>query len=403
MDKKIGKEASKLLFGDLIYILTSVFINTFLVSYLLQVTNDNITKVATYYITVHIIRFIGALVIGRSIKRYPNICKQVLSLSAIIRAFFILLIVALNKNMVYYYIFVAGVYAVSEVLYWGTHELMYISLTNNSNRSNFITIKKVLGQAINIVVPAILGASIELVSFNKIAVYVFILSILQIGATLSIKNSQILRDNKKYSMAEFRAKIKKEKLVDITRFARASVFYGAFEKTASKIIIVITMMTFKTSMSLGILTTVFALCSMIAIMIYNKLDKRRSNKHIFIILAILIILSVIGLLLNINKTTLIIYNLCYMIGLGIYDVVYNIKKGNIVVDNKIEKYKEEYVAYVTAAISMGRIIGYILMLIAGILNDLIFFKLLLILITVAIPLFTGSLLKLEKYTEERRK
>ena len=84
-----------------------------------------------------------------------------------------------------------------------------------------------------------------------------------------------------------------------------------------------------------------------------------------------------------------------MVGFGIYDVVYNIKKANIVVDNELEEYKEEYLAYVTASISFGRIIGYSMMLIAGVLNSLLFFKLLLVVTTIAIPVFTRYLIKLE--------
>lgn len=117
MNKRIGKEAKKLLFGDLIYILTGVFINTFLVAYFLQVTDDNISKIALYYLTVHAIRFIGSLAVGEHIKKHPDIIKLVLSLSVIARAVFILFIVVLKEEIVRNYIWVASIYALSEVLY----------------------------------------------------------------------------------------------------------------------------------------------------------------------------------------------------------------------------------------------------------------------------------------------
>lgn len=396
MNKRIGKEAKKLLLADLIYILTGVFINTFLVAYFLEITNDNITKVALYYLTVHSIRFIGSLVIGEHIKKHPEITKQVLSLSVITRAIFILFIVVLKENIINNYIWVAGVYSMSEILYWSTHEMMYIGLTNNNNRKEFMATKKVLDKIINIIAPIVLGTSIELASFNDIAIYVFILATLEILITLYIKQPNITKDSKTYNMQAFKLKIKEEDIEDVNNFAKAGVIYGVFEKTISKIIIVITLMTFKTQVSLGVLTTVFSLCSMFAIIIYNKLDTKKTYKSIFNILSIAIILSVVGLFLDINKTTLIIYNFCYMVGFGIYDVVYNIKKANIVVDNELEEYKEEYLAYVTASISLGRIIGYGMMLVAGLLNSIIFFKLLLLVTTIAIPIFIRYLIKLEQ-------
>ncbi len=396
MNKRIGKEAKKLLFGDLIYILTGVFINTFLVAYFLEVTDDNITKIALYYLTVHAIRFIGALVVGEHIKKHPEIIKPVLSLSVIARAVFILFIVVLKENIVNSYIWVASIYAISEVLYWSTHEMMYIGLTNNDNRKKFVSVKKVLDKIINVVAPVILGTSIELASFNDIAVYVFILALVEIALTLWIKQPYMANENKKYNMQGFKSTVVEYGLDDVKNFAKAGVVYGIFEKTISKIIIVITLMIFKTQIGLGVLTTVFSLCSMLAILIYNKLDTKKTYKSIFNIISIAIIFSVIGVFLDINKITLIIFNFCYMVGFGIYDVVYNIKKANIVVDNEIEEYKEEYLAYVTASISLGRIIGYGMMFVAGVLNSLLFFKLLLVVTTIAIPLFTRYLIKLEE-------
>ena len=372
-----------------------MFINTFLVAYFLEVTDDNISKIALYYLTVHAVRFIGALAIGEHIKKYPNIIKPVLSLSVIARAIFILFIVVLKENILNSYVWVASVYAVSEVLYWSTHEMMYIGLTNNDNRKEFVSIKKVADKIINVVAPIVLGTSIELASFNNIAIYVFALALIEIALTLWIKQPTIPNTCKKYNMHEFKSTVSEYGLVDVKNFARAGVVYGIFEKTISKIIIVITLMTFKTQIGLGILTTVFSLCSMLAILIYNKLDNKKSYKSIFNILSIAIIFSVIGLFLDINKMSLILFNFCYMVGFGIYDVVYNIKKANIVVDNELEEYKEEYLAYVTASISFGRIIGYSMMLVAGLLNSLIIFKILLVVTTITIPVFTKYLIKLE--------
>ena len=53
MENKIGKNAKLLIASDLIYTLTSVFIETFLVAYFLKVTNENITTISIYYILIY--------------------------------------------------------------------------------------------------------------------------------------------------------------------------------------------------------------------------------------------------------------------------------------------------------------------------------------------------------------
>ena len=49
MDNKIGKNAKLLISSDLIYTLTAVFIETFLVAYFLKVTNESITTISIYF------------------------------------------------------------------------------------------------------------------------------------------------------------------------------------------------------------------------------------------------------------------------------------------------------------------------------------------------------------------
>lgn len=201
-----------------------MFINTFLVAYFLEVTDDNISKIALYYLTVHAIRFIGSLVVGEHIKKHPEITKQVLSLSVITRAVFILFIVVLKENIVNSYVWVASIYAVSEVLYWSTHEMMYIGLTNNNNRKEFVSAKKVLDKIINVMAPLVLGTSIEMASFNDIAIYVFLLALIEIAITLWIKQPNISKKHKKYNMQEFKSAINEYGLVDVKYFATATAY-----------------------------------------------------------------------------------------------------------------------------------------------------------------------------------
>ena len=50
--EKLGKNAIFLIASDLIYTITELFARTFLVAYLLKITNDNITQVSLYYMII---------------------------------------------------------------------------------------------------------------------------------------------------------------------------------------------------------------------------------------------------------------------------------------------------------------------------------------------------------------
>ena len=138
MERKIGKNAKLLIASDLIYTLTAVFIETFLVAYFLEVTNENITTISIYYIIIYFLLSIGNVFMGKIIKQIPAKSKHIMSLGIISRALFILLIVVLSDKIASNYILIAIIYAFSEILYWCAHELIYIDVTNNDNRKNYI-------------------------------------------------------------------------------------------------------------------------------------------------------------------------------------------------------------------------------------------------------------------------
>ena len=203
MDKKIGKDAKLLIASDLIYTLTAVFIETFLVAYFLKVTNENITTISVYYIIIYTLLSIGNIFIGKIIKKMPTKSKHIMSFGIVTRALFILFIVLLSDKIATNYMLIAVIYAFSEILYWCAHELIYIDVTNNSNRKKYMSVRKILSKIINIISPIILGTSIELYSFTKIAIYVFILSVVQIIITLFIKTDIKNKEKQKYDFKKF--------------------------------------------------------------------------------------------------------------------------------------------------------------------------------------------------------
>ena len=396
MEKKIGKNAKLLIASDLIYSLTAIFIETFLVAYFLKITNESITTISIYYIIIYSLLALGNIFVGKIIKKYPSKSKQILSLGIVSRALFILFIVILAEKIATNFILIAVIYAFSEILYWCAHELLYIDVTTNNNRKNYMSTKKILGKLINIIAPIILGTSIELYSFTKIALYVFILSLVQIILTLLIRVDINNLKQEKYNYKNFIQCIRNNKLTKIKKYNLAGMAYGIVESSISTLIVIITMMTFKTSFSLGVLTTIFAICSMISLMLYNRFYNNKTSKLVLILCSIIVVLGVLGLLIDINKTTLIIYNFCYITTFCIFDVVYNTRKGNLVRECKIENYREEYIGYTSISIGSGRIIGYLLMLIVSFTSNLIFFKVLLVIVTAFAPIYCYLIYKTER-------
>lgn len=390
----LSKNSKILMLIDMCYSISGIFLSTFLVAYFLKITNESIVQISIFYIITYALLGIGNVLLGKLVKIKKQYRTKILSIAAILKALFILLIAVLKENIATHFIAIAVLYAISETAYWVVHENIYVEVTTNNNRKDYMAIKTILGKLVNIIIPIFLGASIELYSFSKIAIYVLFISIIQIIASLQIKiNTK--EEKTEYGILKFVKSLNKKQKKKINTYVKSAIAYGVVESSMKTLVVIITIMTFKTSFDLGILTSIFAICSMIAIYLYKKYYNKNNSKLILYSCSTLILISIIGLIFDINKVTLIIYNFLYTTAVAILSVVYDTKKGNLIEECNIEQWKTEYLIYVDLFLSAGRVTGYILMLIAGLFNNIIIFKGLLIIVVLFAPIYTRLLNKVD--------
>lgn len=398
MKTKLDRSAKSLMACDLTNNIINLFGETFLVAYFLQISNENIIQVSTFYIILYLILGVGSILLGNIIKSKPKKRVSIYRFGIIIKSIYILLIILFKNKISHCFIIFAIFYGIAEALYWSTHDVMNIQIVDNENRKKYMTTKRILSKFINILVPIILGTSIELTSFGNIAIYIFVLTLFQIIMSLQIDTNKFVINDKiqKYSLKDYTTYLSNEQKENINKVYELAFLYGIMMDTIRVLVVVITIMTFKTSFNFGILTTIFSVFSMISLYLFNKLYQKKYAKRLLLFCATLVVLGVLGLILNINKTTLIIYNFTYSITVYILEVMFKIKADDIVKENNIEKWLVEYHTFTESFMEIGRIIGFILMLLVGLLNNVIYFKLLLLIVTISIPIYARIMYKLEK-------
>lgn len=398
MKTKLDRSAKSLMACDLTNNIINLFGETFLVAYFLQISNENIIQVSTFYIILYLILGVGSILLGNIIKSKPKKRVSIYRFGIIIKSIYILLIILFKNKISHCFIIFAIFYGIAEALYWSTHDVMNIQIVDNENRKKYMTTKRILSKFINILVPIILGTSIELTSFGNIAIYIFVLTLFQIIMSLQIDTNKFVINDKiqKYSLKDYTTYLSNEQKENINKVYELAFLYGIMMDTIRVLVVVITIMTFKTSFNFGILTTIFSVFSMISLYLFNKLYQKKYAKRLLLFCATLVVLGVLGLILNLNKTTLIIYNFTYSITVYILEVMFKIKADDIVKENNIEKWLVEYHTFTEGFMEIGRITGFILMLLVGLLNNVIYFKLLLLIVTISIPIYARIMYKLEK-------
>ena len=151
-------------------------------------------------------------------------------------------------------------------------------------------------------------------------------------------------------------------------------------------------------MSLGSLSSIMSVAAIIVTFIFMKKYNSKKIKLVFLC-AFLCLIGVGGVLFSISKPTIILFNVLFTISMITPDNIYSQKRmGLIRVTGKL-KYALEHNVLAEVALNIGRVISYIVLLVASFSNSLNVYKVLLVINLICICLYCFVVYKIErKYT-----
>ena len=373
-----------------------MFLNTFMVAYFITLTNYDYRLISIYYALSFVGILLTFLVCAKTIKNKSQL--GIFRSGILLYCVYILIVALLKEKIVTYYALLGFFYGIVQGLFWVAGHTLINEYTSNVENS-FISIKSILSKTLKIFFPLIFGVSIELTSFSYIAKIVLILSLIQFSFSLLIRDKEKI-NKKEYNLKEFIRYIKDNKKFKIVY--KISMCDGIVHYLLETLITILIVMTFKTTISLGILTTVFSICSMVSVYIFQY--KFKSNKNVLKTSCIFMIISVILLLFNINKISIIIYNLCNSVFLVLLMNTAETKSYSIVNEDKkvIDDYIVEHQIIYQIALNIARISAYIVLFIVSLFNNMFVFKILLFLVTIVIVVYARLMITLDKNTSSKK-
>lgn len=389
-EEKLSKSAIGIMGSLLINNVLYMFVNTFMVAYFITLTNYDYKQISIYYVLSFIAILLTFLIFGRIIKNKNQV--WVFRSGIIAYCLYILMLAFLKEKIVTYFAPLGFFYGIVQGLIWvAAHTLVNEHTQNNTNK--FISFKSIISKILKIFFPIVFGVSIELTSFSYVAKIVILLSIIQFIFSLFIEDKAKTYD-KKYNLKEYINLVKNnDKFKTVYKLC---ICDGIVNYLLETLIVILTVMTFKTTISLGVITTITAICSILSVYIFQY--KLKSNWKILKICNIMMISSVLLLLINISKPTIIIYNVCTAIFLVILSNTGDTKRYEIVSENEIvvKDYIVEHQVVCEAILNITRIIAYILLFVISLFNNIVLFKILLLLVTIVILIYSKLLIKLKK-------
>lgn len=394
--KKLNEQTISLIICEIVMTISMMFLDTFLVAYFFQLTDKNVTVISIYYIITYVI--VGIIFwLGGDVIKTKNKVK-VFRYGMILNCIYVLTIGILGERCKEFYILLGILYGLSQGVYWLAAHALRSELIPFEDTKSYVTIQKIIEKIVKIVFPIVIGTSIELTSFKQVAILMFILTIIQVYASTKLKQNIIKIEE--FNLLHYLKKIRKlgEKAKGVKRSYQLAFYEGFNSSLLSTLITIIIMMAFQTSFNLGALTTVFSIFAIVANMIYEKFYKKEHAKTYIIVCTLLPVISVIGLLIGINKETVIFYNIINAVFITILSNIKTTSRYNCLNVEGLENSKVEHQSAFELSMAGGRILAYLMLLIVGFLNGIVYFKILLLIST--LTLIPGSIYLYEMSKKE---
>lgn len=363
--KKFTQSNKAMLITHAINNIASVFVSTFLVSYIYKISSNYILNIGLFYLMTYlamcVIYYIASLIVDRTNRAI------VYKVALLIRGAFMLCVVLVGENLAQYVVLAGLLHGFSEGCYWSSYNVMKNELVSSRLMKNYSTIQLVDEKVINVIVPIILGKLIDANSFKLTAIIVLAVVLVQIVVSFFIKSKR--PENSSFNMKEFFSDMKNlgENNQPFKMIFIGSIFYGIITIIAPLNTVLI-MLSFDSNFSLGILTSIFSIFSMVLLVVLNVVLKKKKQTIFCIIASVLCPIGAILVSVFTNPVVVAIYNLIYTVLAVVHSYVFDVYRNLLL--KKFGLYHDiaEFQCCIETLLAFARIFVFVCMVIAGVIG-----------------------------------
>lgn len=394
MNKKIKTEQNIIIIMDAIKKIMTIFLGPFLTAYFISTSTNSILNIAIYYIFTYATMALSTLVVAALAEKRNRI--KIFRIGIILNFIYILIIILLKEKIINYLPIISILYGISASCYYFPYNLFIINKVKNTERTNYMVKLFITISVVGILFPIIFGSIITITNYILTAVIVLFISLIQIILSFFITDNHN-GDLEEYNLKKAWLELKKNKQVINCLagefFIGMNICNGALET----VMVILILNSFKTNINLGIITSIATLLSILVVKIYGLIYNKRDDKKVIIISSIIPVISLIIFLILKTNTTVIIYKFSYVIFAEILSLVRKIKIFNLSNSKIVNKSNQcEFNAIREVTLNVGRVIGYTLLLLAGLTQSAVVLNIVTIILTLSLLVMSINLTKVKK-------
>lgn len=376
--KKDVRSSLCLFFEHKLTAVVNLFLSTFLVGFIFSFSGDiyqyiynvGIYEISTYA-SLAITFYLTAFLVDKSSRVW------IYRIGILLRTILVIFAIFYGKDLAKFIALAGILNGFSQGVYYSAYNTIQQEMVSRRSIKSFLLFSNVVGKLVDIIFPIVLGALIEISTFQQVAIYVFFLCVIQIGLSFGVKAKR--PENSFFSLKQYFKDLKQNEIVckKMKIIYWISFVYG-FTTIIPTLLNICIMMEFKSNFSLGVFTSIFAVISIATILVVNRFTKMGRRELLFYVVALIPVIFAIVFAVFPSAITLILYNLGYSVGYIIYRTIFDIHRNSNLKESGLYGAITEHQIFMELLFNVSRIISYLTLILFGIIQSLVAFKILLV-------------------------
>ena len=380
--KNFNRSQKCLITVHMLKMIMDLFISIFLTSFILSQTPDNIlgqglVNIGIFYLTWYIVYGILEFVCSIFVDKGNRVLF--LQIAIVINTLLIIALVFWGEQISKWLVLAGIICGIVDAFYYSSYLVVRTEVAGSASVDKFSMLITILTNIIKVVVPVILGYIIDASTLSSIAVYIVIISVIQLIISLFIKVDKKIRSKFEFRKFLNYLKTNKEDSSKL-KYSYISSIPSGFRTTYHSLVVILTIYIFTTNTLLGACTSIFALLTIICLMLFKSVDnnKKVNKLAIYILIGFFPVASVIVASFLTNKVTLIILNFALTLSSYFTDYLGNFERDAIIeILHKEEFFAEHQVLNEEIQVA-GRILSFATYILVGLTQNFTIFLLMLI-------------------------
>lgn len=184
----------------------SLFINTFFVARILNISNNGLTNIAIFYLTAYGVLMVGYFLCSFLLKKVNKL--YVYRSGIFLRLALIIFLNFLGEDLTKYLVLISALNGVVEAVYWSSYNSLRNEIVDKKRIKHYISSESIVEQLTRIVAPVLMGSAIDVFSFELVLALICIVSLAQVVFTFFVSNNKMSKNA--FSVKKFFATLKRK-------------------------------------------------------------------------------------------------------------------------------------------------------------------------------------------------